>query len=159
MVADEYESRMETGEKSVKFASVDEMIEIESRRQLIARNKRLRLNEANNVKARLGLNSKNNVPSPKQTVAALQRAKKIIKLKQPVKRSNGQVLNVSALRSDEATKSVKSRLALKKGLIDDRSVKKIVDRIGRVSLKSRLGKSKPMANGNSVFDRLGFNKK
>lgn len=158
MVADVYESRMETGEKSVKFSSTDEILEIESRRQIIAQNKRIRPNEVNGVKARLGINRKINQPTPKQTVAVLNRTKNIIKTKQPIKRLNGQILKVSALRSDEGTKSVKSRLILKKGLNNGPEVKNLADRIGRVSLKSRLGKAKSK-NGNSVFDRLGFNKK
>lgn len=155
MVADEYDAR---GEKSVKFSTTDEILEIESRRQLIAKqNNRMRLNEAQNVKTRLGLTAK----TDQQSAALLHRTKKIIKLKQPVKRANGQILNVSALKSDEVTKSVKSRLLLKKDLTSGKNVKKITDRIGRVSLKSRLGKTmvKNGNSANSVFDRLGFNKK
>lgn len=159
MVADYEIERMETGEKSVKFSSTDEILEIESRNQAAARTNRIRLIRAsNNVRARLGLNVKQDNP-------LLHRTKKIIKLKQTVKRSNGQTLNVAPLKSDEVQKSVKSRLSLKNGP----EVNKLVNRIGRVSLSSRIGK--PFRNGklninpssssssSSVFDRLGFNKK
>lgn len=162
MIADEYEAeRMETGEKSVKFSSTDEILEIESRKQNTRAN-RLRLAQAsNNIRARLGLATKNDN-------ALLHRTKKVIKLKQSdlvaVKRANGQKLNVSALRSDEVQKSVKSRLSLKNGP----EVSKLVNRIGRVSLSSRLGtklknggqkQSNKTSPASSVFDRLGFNKK
>lgn len=155
MIADEYD-RMETGEKSVKFSSTDEILEIESRKQKTHAN-RLRLaNASNNIRARLGLTTKNDN-------ALLHRTKKVIKLKQPVKRANGQTLNVSALRSDEVQKSVKSRLSMKNGP----EVSKLVNRIGRVSLSSRLGttmkngsqKPNKSSSASSVFDRLGFNKK
>lgn len=161
MVADYELERMETGEKSVKFSSTDEILEIESRNQAAAaRANRIRLIRAsNNVRARLGLNAKPDNP-------LLHRTKKIIKLKQAVKRANGQTLNVAPLKSDEIQKSVKSRLSLKNGP----EVNKLVNRIGRVSLGSRIGK--PFRNGkltinpppsssssSSVFDRLGFNKK
>lgn len=161
MVADEYE-RMETGEKSVKFSSTDEILEIESRKQASIRANRLNsLAKTTNIRARLGMNLKGDQNS------LLHRTKKIVKLKQPVKRANGQTLNVSALRSDEVQKSVKSRLNIKNGP----EVSKLVNRIGRVSLSSRLGtklkngsqkaiKSTPAAAAaSSVFDRLGFNKK
>lgn len=160
MVADYEAERMETGEKSVKFSSTDEILEIESRKQITARNNRLSLAKAPNIRARLGLNTKSDLPTQN---ALLHRTKKIIKLKQPVKRANGQTLNVAALKSDEIQKSVKSRLSMKNGP----EVSKLVNRIGRVSLSSRLGAN--MKNGNqkviktpsasSVFDRLGFNKK
>lgn len=154
MVADEYEAeRMETGEKSVKFSSTDEILEIESRKRppVIRNNElldRLRTTKAADIRTRLGL---------------LHRTKKVIKLKQPVKRSNGQTLNVAALKSDEVQKSVKSRLSLKNGP----EVSKLVNRIGRVSLGSRLGMNKKNGSpkpakaqtASSVFDRLGFNKK
>lgn len=159
MVADEYE-RMETGEKSVKFANTDEILEIESRKQVTARTNRIRLVKTDNIRARLGLSTKNDKLLQN---ALLHRTKKIVKLKQPVKRANGQLLNVSTMKSDEGKKSVKSRLSLKNGP----EVSKLVNRIGRVSLGSRLGTK--MKNGNqnkiktqstsSVFDRLGFNKK
>lgn len=155
MVADYEVERMETGEKTVKFSSTDEILEIESRNQSAARANRIRLLKATqNVRARLGFNGKPDNP-------LLHRTKKIIKLKQTVKRANGQPLNVAPLKSDEIQKSVKSRLSLKNGP----EVNKLVNRIGRVSLGSRIGKSK---NGklninpspsSSVFDRLGFNKK
>lgn len=159
MVADYEAVRMETGEKSVKFSSTDEILEIESRNQAAAaRTNRIRLIKAsNNVRARLGLNAK-------PDNALLHRTKKIIKLKQTVKRSNGQTLNVAPLRSDETQKSVKSRLSMKNGP----EVNKLVNRIGRVSLSSRIGKPFAGKNGkltinpspsSSVFDRLGFNKK
>lgn len=155
MVADEYMAR----EKSVKFSTTDEILEIESRRQALAsRNKRLNSNQTINVKSRLGMNKKPVQLSPQQTNALLQRTKKIVKLKQPVKRANGQILNVSHLKSDEVVKPVKSRLLMKRGLADGGSVKKIAERFGRVSLKSRLGKTKAK-DSSSVFDRLGFNKK
>lgn len=157
MVADEYD-RMETGEKSVKFSSTDEILEIESRKQATARS-RIRLAQANNIRDRLGMN-KNDKSSQN---ALLHRTKKIIKLKQPVKRVNGQPLHVSPLKSDEIKTSVKNRLSLKNAP----EVNKLVNRIGRVSLGSRLGNN--LKNGNrkiskslsasSVFDRLGFNKK
>lgn len=154
MVADIEAERMETGEKSVKFSSTDEILEIESRNHVAARNNRMRLIKANNIRARLGLNAKPDNNS------LLHRTKKVIKLKQTVKRSNGQTLNVAPLRSDEMHKSVKSRLSLKNGP----EVNKLVNRIGRVSLGSRIGKLKNgKSNSNpsssSVFDRLGFNKK
>lgn len=158
MVADYEAERMETGEKSVKFSSTDEILEIESRNQAAARTNRIRLLKAsNNVRARLGLNAK-------PDNALLHRTKKIVKLKQTVKRSNGQTLNVAPLKSDEIQKSAKSRLSLKNGP----EVSKLVNRIGRVSLGSRLGKPFSGKNGklninpsasSSVFDRLGFNKK
>lgn len=161
MVADEYEAeRMETGEKSVKFSTTDEILEIESRKQIAARSNRIRLVKADNIRARLGLNPKNDKLIQN---ALLHRTKKIVKLKQPIKRANGQPLNVSVMKSDEDKKSIKSRLSLKNGP----EVNKLVNRIGRVSLTSRLGTK--MKNGNqnknkshvasSVFDRLGFNKK
>lgn len=159
MVADYEAVRMETGEKSVKFSSTDEILEIESRNQAAAaRTNRIRLIKAsNNVRARLGLNAK-------PDNALLHRTKKIIKLKQTVKRTNGQTLNVAPLRSDEVSKSVKSRLSMKNGP----EVNKLVNRIGRVSLSARIGKPFGGKNGkltinpsasSSVFDRLGFNKK
>lgn len=157
MVADYEFERMETGEKSVKFSSTDEILEIESRNRDAARTNRLRLMKAsNNIRARLGLNVNPDNP-------LLHRTKKIIKLKQTVKRSNGQTLNVAPLKSDEMQKSVKSRLTLKNGP----EVNKLVNRIGRVSLGSRIGKSKngklninpSSSSSSSVFDRLGFNKK
>lgn len=155
MVADEYLAR----EKSVKFSTTDEILEIESRKQALAsRNKRININEVANVKARLGMNRIPIQLSSQQTAALLQRTKKVIKLKQPVKRANGQILNVSHLKSDEAVKPVKSRLLMKRGLGDGGTVKKIAERFGRVSLKSRLGKTKAK-DSSSVFDRLGFNKK
>lgn len=155
MVADEYMAR----EKSVKFSTTDEILEIESRQQALAsRNKRVILNEANNVKARLGINRKPIQLSPQQTTALMRRTKTIVKLKQPVKRANGQILNVSHLKSDEVVEPVKSRLLMKRGLADGGTVKKIAERFGRVSLKSRLGKTKAK-DSSSVFDRLGFNKK
>lgn len=153
MVADEYD-RMETGEKSVKFSSTDEILEIESRKQAVARS-RIRLAQANNIKARLGLNTKNEHSSQN---APLHRTKKLIKLKQPVKRTNGQPLNVSPLKSDELKTSVKNRLSMKNGP----EVSKLVNRIRRVSLISRLGGNKNASksqSASSVFDRLGFNKK
>lgn len=158
MVADEYEAeRMETGEKTVKFSSTDEILEIESRKKIAARTNQIRLMNANNVKSRLGLNEK------LSQTTLLHRTKKIIKLKQSVKRTNGQTLNVSPLRSDEIKTSVKNRLSLKNGP----DVSKLVNRIGRVSLGSRLGsklvndnqKSIKSQSASSVFDRLGFNKK
>lgn len=164
MIADEYDERMETGEKSVKFSSTDEILEIESRKKNLARSNRIRLIKApnNNIRARLGLTTtKSDKLAPNDV---LHRTKKVIKLKQPVKRANGQTLNVSALRSDEIQKSVKSRLSLKNGP----EVSKLVNRIGRVSLGSRLGSNtkngsnktiKPSPTSSSVFDRLGFNKK
>lgn len=156
MIADEYEAeRMETGEKSVKFSSTDEILEIESRKQNAGRDNRIRLLKTNNIRARLGLTAKNDD-------ALLHRTKKLIKLKQPVKRANGQTLNVSALKSDEMQKSVKSRLSMKNGP----EVNKLVNRIGRVSLSSRLGtklkngiQKSSKSSASSVFDRLGFNKK
>lgn len=157
MIADDYDGeRMETGEKVVKFSSTDEILEIESRK-VADRANRLRLAKAsNNVRARLGLTTKTDN-------ALLHHTKKLIKMKQPVKRANGQTLNVSALRSDEVQKSVKSRLSMKNGP----EVNKLVNRIGRVSLSSRLGstvkngkpKSSKASAASSVFDRLGFNKK
>lgn len=162
MVADEYQvEHMETGEKSVKFSSTDEILEIESRKQVAARSNRIRLMKADNIRARLGLNTKNDKLIQS---ALLHRTKKIVKLKQPVQRANGQPLNVSAMKSDEDNnKSVKSRLSLKNGP----EVSKLVNRIGRVSLSSRLGTKMKNINQNkiklqsasSVFDRLGFNKK
>lgn len=160
MVADEYETeRMETGEKTVKFSSTDEILEYESRKHNAARTNRIRLAGAQNIRTRLDLPTKND----KQTLnALLHRTKKIVKLKQSVKRANGQPLNVSTMKSDEEKKSVKSRLSIKNGP----EVSKLVNRIGRVSLGSRLGTK--LKNGNqhpiksqsasSVFDRLGFNK-
>lgn len=155
MVADEYQAR----EKSVKFSTMDEILEIETRQQALAsRQKRANLNEAINVKERLGMNKKPIQLSSQQTAALLHRTKKVVKLKQPVKRANGQILNVSHLKSDEMVKPVKSRLLMKRGLGDGGTVKKIAERFGRVSLKSRLGKTKAN-DSSSVFDRLGFNKK
>lgn len=165
MVADEYQAeRMETGEKSVKFSTTDEILEIESRRRVIRHENHLA--KANNIRERLGL-----VTTPRQPItinnsSLLHRTKKIIKLKQPIKRLNGQTLNVSALKSDEAKKSVKSRLTLKKAL-GGPDVNKLVNRIGRVSIGARLGSMKVTSNkpqkiksaSSSVFDRLGFNKK
>lgn len=162
MIADEYEAeRMETGEKSVKFSSTDEILEYESRK-VQARSNRLRLvKTSQNIRARLGLTTKSLTTKSDNTL--LHRTKKIIKMKQPVKRANGQTLNVSALRSDEVEQSVKSRLSMKNGP----EVNKLVNRIGRVSLNSRLGtklkngnqKSNKASAASSVFDRLGFNKK
>lgn len=154
MVADYEVGRMETAKKSVKFSSTVEIIGIESRNHIVARSNRLRLIKApNNVRARLGLNIKPDNP-------LLHRTKKVIKLKQPVKRANGQTLNVAPLKSDETKKSVKSRLSLK----NVPEVNKLVNRIGRVSLGSRIGKPKNgklniSTSASSVFDRLGFNKK
>lgn len=157
MVADEYD-RMETGEKSVKFSSTDEILEIESRKKVAPRSQ-VRLAQTNNIKDRLGMN-KNEKSSQN---ALLHRTKKLIKLKQPVKRVNGQPLHVSPLKSDEIKTSVKNRLSLKNGP----EVNKLVNRIGRVSLNSRLGTKLKNSNqkvsksqsASSVFDRLGFNKK
>lgn len=155
MVADEYLA----AEKSVKFSTTDEILEIESRQQALAsRNKRVNLNQAINVKSRLGMNRKPIQLPSQQSTALLHRTQKVVKLKQPVKRGNGQILNVSHLKSDETVKPVKSRLLLKRGLGDGGTVKKIAERFGRVSLKSRLGKTKAK-DSSSVFDRLGFNKK
>ena len=162
MVADEYE-RMETGEKSVKFSNTDEILEIESRKQVAAaRPNRIHLVKTDNIRARLGLSTKTDKLLQN---ALLHRTKKIVKLKQPIKRANGQPLNVSTMKSDEGKKSIKSRLSL--SLKNGPEVNKLVNRIGRVSLGSRLGTK--MKNGNqnkiktqstsSVFDRLGFNKK
>lgn len=157
MVADYEAERMETGEKSVKFSSTDEILEIESRKQAVARTNRIRLIKASqNVRARLGFNGKPDNP-------LLHGTKKMIKLKQTVQRSNGQTLNVAPLKSDEIQKSVKSRLSLKNGP----EVNKLVNRIGRVSLGSRIGKLNGKngkltinpSSSSSVFDRLGFNKK
>lgn len=169
MVADEYEAhRMDTGEKSVKFSSTDEILEIESRRtQAIARANRNRLNKTIDVRDRLGATQNEQPPITKNIL--LHRTKKIIKLKQPVKRANGQTLKVSPLKSDEIHKPIKSRLTFKKGIIAP-ELSKLVNRIGRVSLSARLGVPK-ISNGNrntsksmknnssSVFDRLGFNSK
>lgn len=152
MIADEYEAeRMETGEKSVKFSSTDEILEIESRKTV--RNNRIA--NAVNVRARLGLTKNDKLT---QSIL-LHRTKKVIKLKQPVNRSNG----LSKLRSDEVPSSVKSRLSIK----NRPEVSKLVNRIGRVSLNSRLGnetkialqKTSKLSAASSVFDRLGFNKK
>lgn len=159
MVADEYE-RMETGEKSVKFSSTDEILEIESRKPIAARANRINLVKGQNIRTRLGLTTKTDKLSQN---ALIHRTKKIVKLKQPVKRANGQLLNVSTMKSDELKTSVKSRLSMKNGP----EVSKLVNRIGRVSLGSRLGtklkngNQKPIksSSASSVFDRLGFNKK
>lgn len=168
MVADEYEcDRMETGEKSVKFSSTDEILEIESRQAIARPTIRARLNKAFNVRARLGANKVSD--SDTAVNAALHRTKKVVKLKQPIKRANGQTLKVSPLKSDETSASVKSRLSMKK-VLSTSDVNKVVNRIGRVSISSRLGATQAAANGNrklpkkisvqsSVFDRLGFNKK
>ncbi|XP_055302866.1 uncharacterized protein C19orf47 [Sitodiplosis mosellana] len=163
MVADEYE-RMETGEKSVKFSNTDEILEIESRKKVAAHSNKIRLVKADNIRARLGLTVKNDKLLQS---ALLHRTKKIVKLKQPVKRANGQPLNVSTMKSDEDKKSVKSRIGLSMSLKKGPDVSKLANRVGRVSLGSRLGTK--MKNGNqnkiksqsasSVFDRLGFNKK
>lgn len=161
MVADEYE-RMETGEKSVKFSNTDEILEFESRKQVEARTNRIRLMKTDNIRARLGLSIKNDEFLQNDL---LHRTKKIVKLKQPVKRANGQPLNVSTMKSDEGKKSIKSRLSL--SLKNGPEVNKLVSRIGRVSLGSRLGTKIKNGNQNkietqstsSVFDRLGFNKK
>lgn len=167
MVADEYEAkRIDSGPKSVKFSSTDEILEIESRQALARSTARNRLNKVLNVRARLGRNK----VSDEQTAtdAALHRTQKVAKLKQPIKRTNGQSMKVSPLRSDEMEKSVKSRLSLKK-MLNKPDVGELVNRIGRTSISSRLGSSKT-TNGNhkspkktstssSVFNRLGFNKK
>lgn len=167
MVADDYESgRMDTGEKSVKFSSTDEILEIESRRVMARSATRNRLSKVLNVRARLGLNKVSDEDTA--TAAALHGTKKIIKLKQSPKRSNGQALKVSPLRSDEMEKPIKSRLSLKK-VLSAPEMGKIVNRIGRASIGSRLGTtkaadgtrkaSKKPSSSSSVFDRLGFNKK
>ncbi|XP_031617095.1 uncharacterized protein C19orf47 homolog [Contarinia nasturtii] len=155
MVADEYDAeRMETGEKSVKFSSIDEILEIESRKKIVPR--RIQLAKGQSIRTRLGLMIKND--------KLILRKKKIVKLKQPVNRANGQIdISRSKMRSDELKKSVKSRLSMKNGP----EVSKLVNRIGRVSLGSRLGTTlknghqNPIktASASSVFDRLGFNKK
>lgn len=167
MVADDYEAcRMETGEKSVKFSSTDEILEIESRQAMARTTARNRLNKVLNVRARLGLNKVSDEKTA--TAAALYGTKKNIKLKQSPKRSNSHALKVSPLRSDEMEKSIKSRLTLKK-VLSAPEMSKIVNRIGRASIGSRLGATK-VANGSSkatkkpssassVFERLGFNKK
>lgn len=166
MVADEYEARMETGEKSVSFSSTDEILEIESRRRVVARASKNRLLKAQSVRERLGLSTaKLTATKSAHTDTQLHGTKKIVILKQSVKRNNSQTLNVSPLKSDEAKKSIKSRLTLKRAL-GGPEVNKLVNRIGRVSLSARLGtkaangqhKAKP-SSSNSVFDRLGFNKK
>lgn len=169
MVADEYQAkRIDSGPKSVKFSSTDEILEIESRQAMARSTAHNRLSKVLNVRARLGRNK----VSDEQTAtnAALHRTKKIVKLKQPIKRANGQSMQVSPLRSDEMEKPVKSRLSLK-NVLNTPDVGKIVNRIGRVSIGSRLGSTKTTnGNGNrkspkkssnpsSVFDRLGFNKK
>lgn len=160
MVADEYEAeRLETGEKSVKFSSTDEILEIESRKHAVARSK-IRLAKMQNIQNRLGSTTKNDKLTPN---ALLHRTKKMIKLKPTAKLANGQPINVSAMKSDEMKSSVKNRLSLKNGP----EVSKLVNRIGRVSLSSRLGSNIKNGNRNvtksqsasSVFDRLGFNKK
>lgn len=169
MIADEYSNaqRMETGEKSVSFSTEDEILEIESRRTRLNKN---RPTKNNNIRARLGLTS----ASKQQTspsITVLHGTQKVIKLKQPVKRANGSPIKTAGLKSDQTIKSVKSRLSLMGALAAKPEVSKLVNRIGRVSLTSRLGKSNSndTANGkkakskgiasSSVFDRLGFNKK
>lgn len=180
MIADEYESeRMETGEKSVSFSTEDEILEIESR-QIAARSSKNRLNKANNVRARLGLNAH---PSQRQqqqislqSAALLHRTRKVIKVKQTLNGATPtrSLLKGLRLKSDQPmTKtSVKNRLTLKKSLAVP-EVSKLVNRIGRVSLSSRLGGGKhsnginlnnkvasaSSSSSSSVFNRLGFNKK
>lgn len=167
MIADEYISsqRMETDEKSVSFSTEDEILEIESRQKLTRPNKN-RTIKIDSIRSRLGMTSKQQNSS---STMALHRTQKVIKLKQPVKRANGSPIKTAGLKSDQTAKSVKSRLSLKGALADNKpDVSKLVNRIGRVSLTSRLGKSsgdtangrKPMAaTPSSVFNRLGFNKK
>lgn len=176
MIADEYENsnRMETREKSVSFSAEDEILEIESRQPLKRPNK-IRLNKNNNIQARLGVPSSLSTPStsaslslsPTKTV--LHRTQKTIKLKQPVKRANGAVIKTPGLRSDQTSKSIKSRLTIKGGALaaNKPEVSKLINRIGRVSISSRLGKNpvhtsngkaSPASTQSSVFNRLGYNK-
>lgn len=171
MIADEYvnSQRMETGEKTVSFSTEDEILEIESRQTPTKPNKN-RSNKNNNIRARLGLvSSQTKQLNLSPSLSALHRTQKTIKLKQPVKRANGSPIKTAGLKSDQMAKPVKSRLSLMGALAASRpEVNKLVNRIGRVSLSSRLGKnsidtangkkSKPAAPS-SVFNRLGFNKK
>lgn len=171
MIADDYvnSQRMETGEKSVSFSTEDEILEIESRKTIPRPNKN-RSNANNNIHARLGSVSPHSKQPNSSSISSLHRTQKVIKLKQPVKRANGSPIKTAGLKSDQTAKSVKSRLSLKGALGDKPEVNKLVNRIGRVSLSSRLGrnsvdtangkKSKPKAGSpSSVFNRLGFNKK
>lgn len=171
MVADNYanSTRMETGEKMVSFSPEDEILEIESRKALPRTNKN-RPSKGNDVRARLGVGSEHPKQSNSLSQNALHRTQRLVKLKQPVKRSNGAPIKTSGLKSDQMTKSVKSRLSLKGAIAASKpDVNKLVNRIGRVSLTSRLGKNSVDVGGkkskskavspSSVFDRLGFNKK
>lgn len=167
MIADEYTNsqRMETGEKTVSFSTEDEILEIESRHKLTRPNKNRSI-KIDSIRSRLGLASKQQTSS---SIAPLHRTQKVIKLKQPVKRANGSPIKTAGLKSDQTAKSIKSRLSLKGALAANKpDVNKLVNRIGRVSLTSRLGKtSGDVTNGrkpkaatpSSVFNRLGFNKK
>lgn len=160
MVADEYEyERMETGEKSVSFSTEDEILEIESRHMQRLNHTR---NKRSPLKGRLGL--RQGQQQGTQGASLLHQTRKI-KLKSRLKSDS--VLKSSNLRSDHMLmkKSIKSRLNLRRALKSEPEVKNLVNQIGRVSLGSRLGGAKSMANGSSgsssssVFDRLGFNKK
>lgn len=156
MVADEYELRMETGEKTVSFSPEDEILEIEPRQTLARKMKQ----KGQNIRARLGLTQRATTSQ-----SSLHQTRKIIKLKS----SNGSPIASAGLKSDQTagSKSIKSRLSLKNSLKGP-EVKKLVNQIGRVSLANRLGakKTKPIVNekpasasSSSVFDRLGYNKK
>ena len=154
MVADEYDSeRMETGEKSVSFSSEDEILEIESRRMLARQNKGKVVVVNKNVRARLGARH-GQQQTQDSASAILHRTKKTIKLKA-----------TSSMKSDEMAlrKSVKNRLNIKGSSAGTSDVKKLTNRIGRVSIEKRAGNGKSIkSNGgsasSSVFDRLGFNK-
>lgn len=165
MIADEYvnSQRMETGEKSVSFSTEDEILEIESRETPPRINKN-RTTKIANIRARLGLMSSHSKQSNSPSIMALHRTQKVIKLKQPVKRANGSPIKTAGLKSDQTAKSVKSRLSM------TADVNKLVNRIGRVALTSRMGRNSvdvaggkrpksKAASPSSVFDRLGFNKK
>lgn len=156
MVADEYESRMDTGEKTVSFSNEDEILEIESRES--AARKHNAKNKLKTIHTRLGLNGRPDQPAPSiQNKALLNKSRKIIKLKPNAGTPTKQV----GLKSDQKFNgSIKNRLALTKSLKSP-DITNLVTKVNHVSISARLGSTaaKKAVASSSVFDRLGFNKK
>lgn len=163
MVADEYQQRMETGEKSVSFSNEDEILEIESRESLIR--KHCEKNKLRTIHTRLGINGRqqNQKLPPMQNKVLPNKTRKIIKLKP---NTTGSPNKITALKSDlKFNNSVKNRLTLKKSLKNP-DINNLVNEVNHVSISARLGSNtgkKTLASSSSssssVFDRLGYNKR